>query len=141
MVSLIMVVALAATAMLGAVGTTWYEALTASASTTTTSLDATVVCSSLTETDPQNSITPTSAANTVYSWGLSIPNAYPGYILTCNYTLTNTALVPWHIESLSVVVTDPSNVQTSATCTLGGSCSYTGTYFNLSLPDDNIMIW
>ena len=134
--SVLMAVALTATALLGAAGTTWYEALSASTTVTTTSLDATVVCSSLSETDPNNSITPGSSANGPYSWVLSIASAYPGYALTCNYTLTNNAPVPWHIETLTVVVTDPAAATTSATCTLGASCTYTGTFFNLSLPDD-----
>jgi hypothetical protein len=127
MLGVLMAAAFVATALLAAAGTTWYEGLTASASVSTTSLDASVACATPVETDPNSSVTPSSAASGGYGWVLSLSGAYPGYAITCNYTITNTAPVPWHIESLTVVVTDPANATTSATCTLGGSCTYTGT--------------
>ncbi|MBX7111278.1 MAG: hypothetical protein K1X87_05450 [Dehalococcoidia bacterium] len=135
MLGALMIVALLATALLGAAGTTWYEGLTASASVATTSLDASVSCSSLSETDPNNNVAPTSAANGTYGWQLTLPGAYAGYALSCNYTITNTAPVAWHVETLTVVVTAPGGGTSSATCTLGASCAYTGTYFDLSIPD------
>lgn len=134
-IALLMVAAFGAVAILGAASTTWIEALTASASVTTASLDGSVVCSSLAETDPNASVSPTSAADGNYHWQLGVSGMYPGYSLTCNYTIANTALVPWHVEALTIVVTDPASVQTSATCTLGGACTYTGTNFNITLPD------
>lgn len=135
MLGALMLTALLATALLAAVGTTWYESLTASASVATGSLDASISCSSLSETDPNNTVSPTSAASGSYGWQITLPGAYAGYALTCNYTITNTAPVAWHVETMTVVVTAPGGGTSSATCTLGASCSLTSTYFDLSIPD------
>jgi len=136
MLSFLGAAALLAAALVGAASTTWYEALSASASVDTASLDATISCASpLTEVDPDTAVTPTSSAGSSHGWLLGASGVYPGYEVTCSYTIANPDQTPWHLESIGFSVTSASGT-TNGTCTLGGNCTWTGSYFTVTFPDD-----
>jgi hypothetical protein len=122
--SFLALIAVLATAMLGAAYSLWFENLTLTAHVTTGTLDGKIRCGIPTDnetngwddsSEPFNSYpqavplkdvatTPTGSQNGVHEWDIIVSNTYPGYMLDCEYHLTNTGSVPWHIETEVITV-------------------------------------
>lgn len=121
---LLALVLVMATALVGSAYTLWYEDLQLSATVATAELDASITCSQPVENestqwpegglfdeypiaDPLKQvasvqkITPQVGPHEVE---LTVSNAYPGYAWDCEIHIFNTAPVPWHLETIEVIV-------------------------------------
>jgi hypothetical protein len=116
-------VLLAATAVVGSAYTLWYEQLQINTTVSTTTLDASIACSPPGENEDAqwSSFLPFSKypkPNPLKEVGsvvleeqdgphlveLTIEDAYPGYAFDCEVHIVNTDPLPWHMESVQIVV-------------------------------------
>jgi len=126
--SFLLAVAVIATATLGAAHTLWYEDLDLHTQVQTGTLDATIVCgvpgdnenpawpsppglaqpfASYPKADPLKDVASpiTVEATSQYIYSLSVENAYPGYMLNCEYHGQNLGSVAVHVEQILIRVT------------------------------------
>src|SRR4051812_37491450 len=120
-VSVLVMVAVIATAIMGAAYSLWFENLQATATITTGSLDAGLICAPPVDNEnvswpsPPSTLlpfkfypkakplkdvatAPVGSGLSPYEWDISVSNTYPGYMIDCELHMQNTASVPWHVE-------------------------------------------
>ncbi len=124
--SLLALMAVIATALLGSAYSLWYEDLTVTTNISTTSLDASIAC--LRPADNELADWPAPAAGPIFAAypvgsplkdvanasivsqpdlhriELLIGNAYPGYAWDCELHVFNKAPLPWHLEDIRISV-------------------------------------
>ena len=119
--SLLIALAVASVAFCAAAYSLWFEELSLNATVTTSTLDGKIYCGSgttdndgvtLANIDGYPQPNPLKNIGQIVEDGsdgdhhyvIAIENAYPGYAADCEVHLKNTAAVPWHVESVSLVV-------------------------------------
>lgn len=130
--SFLAIVAVFATALMGAAYTLWYEDLTLHAEVAAGELDGQIICG--TQSDNDDSSNPANTTSAGYpdpnpgnlvvkdigeidfsgpdanapdpeqAWIITVSNAYPGYALDCEIELYNTGSVIWHVETQIIEV-------------------------------------
>jgi len=153
-VSFLAIVAVIATAVMGAAYTLWYEDLELHANVATGEMDGTIVCAtdkdnelvgwpappsvlepfaSYPKADPLKDVAdpPISVqGDDVHEWLVELSNTYPGYMYDCELHVGNTGDVPWHVELAKITVEYPDGslhygICSGSKCTFGDRDPYT----------------
>lgn len=131
--SFLCVMAVAATALVGAAYTLWYENLEATVTVESGELDARIFCGPTVDNEnptwddthpgypeavPLKNVasTPLQQANGPYLYQISVSNVYPGYMLDCELHISNEGTVPWHLETEVIEVWKNGVLLYSGTC-------------------------
>lgn len=145
--SLLALLAVVATALVGSAYTIWYDKLTATTTVSTSDLKGAILCATNLDNEnlqwpaPPTTIEPfleypmasplkdvattlvTHQGSTVQQWVLQVGNTYPGYMFDCELHIANTGKVPWHVEVAQIKVTLPDGSVVYGACA-DGLCTY-----------------
>jgi hypothetical protein len=111
--SFIAMVALLATAVMGAAYTMWFEDFKADAQVASGTIDATLVCESVTAPAKAEA---EDGPDGTHAYNIEVSGLEAGQTIECDLKITNNGTTPWHLEEQALKVLLPANATYAATC-------------------------